>query len=179
MYAIDEVVSADMWLGLNVKWSALWLTTVGWFWCIGDGNFVPTLLCPLEFTFAFCCWLRSLLLLELKLWDGIDKGDVNEWQRGGWWKCGFGRWDGDIAPLPHGEFWIPFEEHDVLLLDTLGFRCHSGLELGLSPSIFSRIDRGGGACAPNVVVLAVGKGEVTQLQLSLLLWSHDLHWWIQ
>ena len=145
MYAIDEDVSADMWLGLNVKWSARWwIPRLGWFWCIGEGSFVLTLFCPLEFTFAFCCWLRSLLLLELKLWDGIDEGDVNEC-RGGWWECGFGRWVGDMAPLPQGEFWIPFEEHDVLMLETLWLRCHNGLELGLSPSRFSRIDKGGGA----------------------------------
>ena len=50
-----------------------------------------------------------------------------------------------MALLPHGEFCIPFEEHDVLILEPLLFRCHSGLELGLSPSIFSRIDKGGGA----------------------------------
>ena len=140
IYEIDDAEdSAEMWLGLNVKWSALWwlLCLV---WCIGEGMLVPVLLMPLEFTLPFWCWLRSLMLFC----EDIEVGDVKEWWRNDWWGCELGRWGDAEAPFKQGEFCIPLEEQDVLMLDPLWFKCHKGLELGLSPSKFSRMDSGGG-----------------------------------
>ena len=136
--------SAEMWFGLNVKWSALW-----WFlwllWCIGDETFVPELCCALVVALPFC-WMRSLLLLEHKFWEVVDVGDVREGWRNDWCACGFERWMGDAeGPFNDGEFWIPFEEYEVFMLDVLWFASQSGLELGLFPSKVSRIDNGGGA----------------------------------
>ena len=49
-----------------------------------------------------------------------------------------------MALLVQGEFWVPFEELDIFIFDTLWFKCHNGLELGLSPSKLSRMESGGG-----------------------------------
>ena len=90
--------------------------------------------------------MRSLLLLEHKFWEVVDVGDVREGWRNDWCACGFERWMGDAeGPFNDGEFWIPFEEYEVFMLDALWFASHSGLELGLFPSKVSRIDNGGGA----------------------------------